>query len=216
MPLSRTSASMSDLDLDEQLEAPLALLRTLSERSQRQHQFPTETQLRETLSQLQSAVGDLLDIAAAAISALLEQVEDELLPPGRAAEEARLELKAISMELEDQLAVLSDTLLGATSMEQLGEAQDEVRGVELAMALTLSRLGSVLESLDSFEPPAPPVAESSRIEEAGRLLELLTSAIESVDRHLVDGELSHFAQALAQLDDAAMVLRQLLSEGEAS
>ena len=200
-------------DLAQQLEAPLALLKSISERTFGSGQFPTPSQLQLQLSHLQSAVGDVLDIAASAMSDLLEQVEDELALPEEALEIAREELRAVTEELEDQLGSLSDALMGARSFEELGAAREEVEGVELAMQATLVRLEVLLDSLVDGQL-LEPLAEDSKSEEASAVLELLAVALESVDAHLLDGQLDHLRQALSQVESAAEILRQVMAQAE--
>jgi len=204
---------MMESDLAQQLEAPLALLKSISERTFGSGQFPTPSQLQLQLSHLQSAVGDVLDIAASAMSDLLEQVEDELALPEEALEIAREELRAVTEELEDQLGSLSDALMGARSFEELGAAREEVEGVELAMQATLVRLEVLLDSLVDGQL-LEPLAEDSKSEEASAVLELLAVALESVDAHLLDGQLDHLRQALSQVESAAEILRQVMAQGE--
>ena len=204
---------MMESDLAQQLEAPLALLKSISERTFGSGQFPTPSQLQLQLSHLQSAVGDVLDIAASAMSDLLEQVEDELALPEEALEIAREELRAVTEELEDQLGSLSDALMGARSFEELGAAREEVEGVELAMQATLVRLEVLLDSLVDGQL-LEPLAEDSKSEEASAVLELLAVALESVDAHLLDGQLDHLRQALSQVESAAEILRQVMAQAE--
>lgn len=212
-PIPRTPAGMMESDLAQQLEAPLALLKSISERTFGSGQLPTPSQLQLQLSHLQSAVGDVLDIAASAMGDLLEQVEDELALPEEALEIAREELRAVTEELEDQLGSLSDALMGARSFEELGAAREEVEGVELAMQATLVRLEVLLDSLVDGQL-LEPLAEDSKSEEASAVLELLAVALESVDAHLLDGQLDHLRQALSQVESAAEILRQVMAQAE--
>jgi hypothetical protein len=211
--IPRTAAGMMESDLAQQLEAPLALLKSISERTFGSGQFPTPSQLQLQLSHLQSAVGDLLDIAASAMADLLEQVEDELALPEEALQIAREELRAVTEELEDQLGSLSDALMGARSFEELGAAREEVEGVELAMQATLVRLEVLLDSLVDGQL-LEPLAEDSKSEEAAAVLELLAVALESVDAHLLDGQIDHLRQALSQVESAAEILRQVMAQAE--
>jgi hypothetical protein len=198
---------MTEPDIAQQLEAPLALLKAISEGAFGAGQATSSSDLEAQLSHLQSAVGDVLDIAAKAMSDLLEQVEDELELPADALEA----LKSVSEDLEDQLGILSDTLLGARNFDELGAAREEVEAVQLAMQATLGRLEVLLDSLGD-EQTLVPLAEGSRMEEASAVLELLAAALESVDGHLSDGDLEHLRNALVVVDRAAEILRDALNQ----
>lgn len=195
-------------DLEQQLEAPLALLKSLADEALESDPDLLSEQLQEKLLQIQASVGDVLDTAAVSLTELLEQVGADMLSSSPAADQMQAELKEVSVELEDQLGLLSDLLHGASSLEELGETQEEIRGVELAMQLTLSRLGSLF---DVLETPPQALSEDSKTEEAANVLELLSLALESVDRHLLDGDLRHFREALVHIEQAGGVLHQALS-----
>lgn len=204
---------MTDPDVSQQLEAPLALLKSIAERAFTPGQMLSQSQLQAQLANLQSAVSDLLDIAAASLNDLLEQVEDELEIPEYRIDQARAELSEVSTELEEQLGTLSDILVSARSFAELGEARDEVEGVELAMQGTLARLEILLDTLVDSQLEDS-LAESSKVDEASVVLELLANALESVDGHLVDGSLDHLRDALERVDQASEILRYVLTLAE--
>jgi hypothetical protein len=204
---------MSDPDLSQQLEAPLALLKSFSETAYARGQNLSSSQLRVQLTDLQSAVSEVFDIAANALNDLLEQVEDELTFPGYAMETARQQLHGLSEELQDQLGTLSDVLLAAESFEELGDAREDVEAVEQAMQGSLARLESLLDRLLDGQLEQP-LAEASRVEETSAVLELLGAALTSVDNHLADGEMIHLQGALEQVENAASILRLALAQAE--
>jgi uncharacterized phage infection (PIP) family protein YhgE len=200
-------------DISQQLEAPLALLKSIAERAFVPGQLSTSSQLQGQLSHLQSAVSDVLDIAATAMNELLEQVEDELVSEG-AMDSARSELRELSEELQDQLGSLSDILLSARNFEELGAAREEVEGIELMMQGTLHRLEMLIDRIVDGQLEEPPLAENSRVDEASLVLELLAEAITSVDEHLVDGDLGRLQVALEQVESAGQILRLALARAE--
>lgn len=204
---------MSEPDLSEQLEAPLALLKSISETVFSSGQSLSAQQMRTQLANLQSAVSEVLDIAANAMNDLLEQVEDELTIPGYAMDTARTQLQALSEELQDQLGTLSDILLSVESFQELGEAQEEVEAVEQAMQATMARLEILIDRLVDGQLEEP-LAEASRVEEATVVLELLSAALTSVDNHLVDGEVVHLHGALEQIENAGRIIRLALARAE--
>lgn len=201
---------MSNPNLSEQLQAPLALVRSIAE-SFASGTPPTALQLQVQLAQLQGAVGDVLDTAGAALSDLLAEVDQALEGVGR--ETARAELEAIVEELEDQLGTLSDLLGAATTFEDLGEAKDEVEAVDQAMQETLSRLGCFFETW-AEEPTPAEVAQESRLEESGAVIDALSAALAAVDRHLVQGDLGPLQQALEEVQRAGAILQSALESGE--
>ncbi len=203
---------MTDSDQGQQFEAPLALLQDIVDNLRAE---PSADELAEQLATLEGAVEELLDLVAASLGEL------KWGNPS-----AQNELEDISEQLQDQLGVLGDALLSARSFEDLLAAQEEANAIQLSMPMTLSRLESLLDSLSEpptpglstapqAAPPAPqapagPFAEYARVEESVELLELLAVAVVAVDSHLADGDLTHFHQALQQVDQAALVLRAAL------
>lgn len=211
--LARKSKPMTDPDVSQQLEGPLALLKSIAERALSPGQVLSQSQLQAQLAHLQSAVSEVLDIAAVSLTELLEQVEDELEIPPHRITEAREELGAIAADLEEQLGMLSDILLNARNFAELGAAREEVEGVELAMQGTLARMEFMLDSLvdSQFEEA---LAEESKVDEASVVLELLANALEFVDGHLADGNLDHLRDAIERVDQASQILRYVLTLAE--
>lgn len=205
--------AMTDLDVSQQLEAPLALLKSIAERAFTPGQLLSPVHLQEQLSNLQTAVSEVLDIAAVSLSELLEQVEDELAIPPYRIDMAREELGAISADLEEQLGAFSDILLNARSFAELGEAREEVEAIEIAMQGTLARLETLLDSLVDSQLEET-LVEGTKVDEASVVLELLANALESVDGHLVDGGLDHLRDALENVDQASQLLRYVLTLAE--
>ncbi len=207
---------MPEIELSRQLEAPLALLKQVTEHSFRSGTVPSRQQLDGQLSHLRSAISDVVELVNQAVATAIRQTGEEIEPSEAGLNTLKEELQAVQVELEEQFLTVSESLFAARGFEELATAQEAIDGAALGMEGSLARLEGFLERLD-FEP-ADSISERAKVEEAGEILELLASAIESVERHLEQGDGKPLEQALFLVERAAEVLRaiQSFSDSEAT
>ncbi len=205
--------AMPESDLQSQLEEPLTLLRSITERAYRPGQVSSQSQLREQFAHLKGALADVMEVATQAFVESLEVAADSADQLGEGGDTVLLVIEEVALELEESLSLLTKTLLGARTTEELSQVQVSVVDAEMTMEAALSRLMMALESLDVPEL-ATEVSEKARTDEAADILEHLSLALEDVGSHLQNGEPFHLERALTHVDAAAARLRESLASSE--
>ena len=201
---------MTEPDISQQLETPLALLKSIADSTLAGGQTLSQTQLQQQLAELQSAVSEVLDIVANALNDLLAQFEDDLSLSESSLKVASAELRAISEDIDEHLGSLSDVLLGAQDFAELGDARAQIEAVGGDMQATFARLAVLFDALldASLEES---LEEVRHREETLAVAALLVSALDSLDGHLNDNDPNHLRDAFAQVDDAFARLAGLLA-----
>ena len=203
-----------DIDLD----APLALLTSVSSRLL-SGEIPTNPSRLQTLfDHIQSVVGDVVDASFAKITDALDQVEEAteaLVEEGEESTETHAFLEEFETgreHIEEGLAIMHETFFSAQNFDDLEEMEEEFREAEIQLAEGLGRLETAMGRAE--DPDLFGLSESVSSIHVEEALEAFSSSLEALNEHMEDGEASHLETVLDYIEVARQHVEDALEAVE--